>query len=93
MKNILSISERKVYKGGVVMIANNFSVLLAQRLLKISALAKATGISRVTLTQLYYRRTKQIDLETLDKLCSYLQCNVGDILEFQKGNKKEAVDK
>ncbi len=75
------------------MIVNKFSVLLAQRLLKISALAKATGISRVTLTQLYYRRTKQIDLETLDKLCCYLQCGVGDILEFKKGNKKEAVDK
>lgn len=67
--------------------------MLAQRLLKISALAKATGISRVTLTQLYYRRTKQIDLETLDKLCDYLNCSIGDIIEFQKGNKKEAVDK
>lgn len=75
------------------MIVNKFSVLLAQRLLKISILAKATGISRVTLTQLYYRRTKQIDLETLDKLCCYLQCSVGDILEFQNGNKKEAVEK
>lgn len=75
------------------MIINKFSVLLAQRLLKISAVAKATGISRVTLMQLYYRRTKQIDLETLDKLCSYLQCSIDDILEFQKGNKKEAVDK
>lgn len=75
------------------MIVNKFSVLLAQRLLKISTLAKATGISRVTLTNLYYRRSKQIDLETLDKLCCYLQCGVGDILEFQKGNKKEAVEK
>ena len=75
------------------MIVNKFSVLLAQRLLKISVLAKATGISRVTLTNLYYRRTKQIDLETLDKLCCYLQCGVGDILEFQNGNKKEAVEK
>ena len=75
------------------MIINKFSVLLAQRLLKISTLAKATGISRVTLTHLYYRRSKQIDLETLDKLCCHLQCGVGDILEFQKGNKKEAVEK
>lgn len=75
------------------MVVNKFAVLLAQCLLKISALAKATRISRVTLTQLYYRRTKQIDLETLDKLCDYLNCSVGDIIEFQKGNKKEAVDK
>ena len=75
------------------MIVNKFSVLLAQRLLKISTLAKATGISRVTLTNLYYRRSKQIDLETLDKLCCYLRCGVGNILEFQKVKKKEAVEK
>lgn len=74
------------------MIENKFSILLAKNLLKISILAKATGISRVTLTHLYYRRSKQIDLETLDKLCDYLHCSVGDIIEFQKGNKKEAVD-
>ena len=75
------------------MMVNKFSVLLAQCLLKISTLAKALGIFRVTLTQLYYRRTKQIDLETLNKLCDYLHYSVGDILEFQKGNKKEAVEK
>lgn len=73
------------------MIVNKFSVLLAQRLLKISSLSKMIGVSRTTLTNLYYRRTKQIDLETLDKICSCLHCSVGDILEFQEGNKKEAV--
>lgn len=75
------------------MIVNNFSLLLAGKLLKISKLSKETSISRVTLTNLYYRRTKQIDLETLNKLCSYLHCSIGDIFEFQEDNKKEAVEK
>lgn len=75
------------------MIVSKLAQVLAERFLKISDVNRATGLARPTLTNLYYRRTKQIDLETLDKLCSYLQCNVGDILEFQKGNKKEAVDK
>ena len=74
------------------MIINKFSVVLADRLIKISTLAKAIDVSRVTLTNLYYRRTKQIDLETLDKICSYMNCNVSDVFEYQK-NKKEAVEK
>lgn len=68
------------------MIVNKFSVVLAERLLKISTVAKATGISRTTLTDLYYRRTKAVTLEVLDKLCTYLHCNVDDILEFKEDN-------
>ena len=75
------------------MIVSKLAQLLAERFLKISDVNKATGLARPTLTNLYYRRTKQIDMETLDKLCSYLQCSVGDILEYQEGNKKEAVKK
>ena len=75
------------------MIVSKLAQLLAERFLRISDVNRETGLARATLANLYYRRTKQIDLETLDKLCSYLQCSVGDILEFQKGNKKEAVEK
>ena len=66
------------------MINNKFSVLLAERLLKISTVSRETGISRTTLTNLYYKRTNQISIEVLDKLCSYLNCTVNDILEFKE---------
>ena len=66
------------------MINNKFSVLLAERLLKISTVSKETGISRTTLTNLYYKRTNQISIEVLDKLCSYLNCTVNDILEYKE---------
>lgn len=75
------------------MIENKFSILLAKKLVKISKISKESGISRVTLTNLYYRRTQQIDLKTMDKLCCYLQCSVSDIFEFKENNKKEAVVK
>ena len=68
----------------VKVIDNKFSTILGARRLKISQVAKGTGISRVTLTQLYYGRTTQISFEVLDKLCSYVQCDVGDLLEFKK---------
>ena len=70
-----------------IMISNKFSSLIAGKLLKITKISQETGISRTTLTNLYYRRIKQIDLETLDRLCSYLKCNVNDILEFKEENR------
>lgn len=68
------------------MINNKFSILLVERLLKISTIAKETGISRTTLTNLYYRRTDKISFEVLNKLCKYLNCNVQDILEYKEEN-------
>lgn len=67
-----------------VMINNKFSRILGEKLIKITDVSKATGISRNTLTNIYYRRSKQISLDVLNKLCNYLQCNVGDILEYKE---------
>ena len=69
------------------MINNKFSTILGERLLKISTVAQATGISRTTLTNLYYRRSFQISLDTLDKLCAFLDCSVGDIIEYRPDDK------
>ena len=65
------------------MISNKFSTLLADRLIKISKVASDTGISRTTLTNLYYRRSKQISFEVLDALCKYLDCGVEKIIEYK----------
>ena len=63
------------------MINNKFSRLLGERLLKISKVAEDTGISRTTLTNLYYRRNSAISFEVLDKLCKHLNCQIIDIIE------------
>lgn len=66
------------------MVDNNLAVLLAQRLIKITDVARETGLSRTTLTALYYKSSKNISLHTLDMLCSYLDCSVGDLLILRK---------
>lgn len=66
------------------MIDNNLAVMLAQRLEKISDVSKATGISRTTLTSIYYKKCKSISNETLEKLCSYLDCDVGCLVTIKK---------
>ena len=71
-------------------ITNKFSAILGSRLLKLSKVAHDTGISRTTLTNLYYRRTTQVSLQVIDTLCRYLGCSVGDIFEFVEDEGKES---
>ena len=41
---------------------------------------KANGISNSTLTRL--KRDEAVSTETINKLCTILECNVEDIMEF-----------
>lgn len=54
------------------MIKNNLSMILGDRLLKISKVSEDTGIARSTLTNLYYKRSTMISFEVLGNLCEYL---------------------
>ncbi|MDU7066727.1 MAG: helix-turn-helix transcriptional regulator [Clostridium perfringens] len=66
------------------MINNKFSMLLGKKLIKISEISRETGISRTTLTSLYYKKSTKISFDVLDKLCDYLECSINDIIEFEK---------
>lgn len=63
---------------------NNFRVLLAKKMLKISDVAEGTGLSRNTIRALYYETAKGIQFQTLEVLCKFLCCEVGDLFEVQK---------
>ena len=65
-------------------IKSNFSTLLGEKRIRISDVSRNTGISRQTLTILYYGRGTAISYEVLGKLCRYLNCSVGDLLEVEK---------
>lgn len=41
-----------------------------------------TGISRSTLTALYYEKSGGIQFSTLESLCEFFQCNIGDLIEI-----------
>lgn len=63
---------------------NNLRVILAKKKLKMSDVVRETGISRNTIRALYYETAKGIQFETLEKLCNYLQCEIGDLFELEK---------
>lgn len=67
-----------------IVISKKIPVFMAQRFIKLSTLAKETGISRSTLTKIYYSKNEMISFDVLDKLCKYFDCDISDILEFTK---------
>lgn len=63
------------------MIRCHFARLMGERKLKISDVARDTGVNRGTLTRLYYETAERIEVDVLDKLCAYFGVSVGDLLE------------
>lgn len=47
-----------------------------------SDLHKASGLSSSTMTKL--RKSQDVSMEALRKICTVLDCNIGDIVEFVK---------
>nr|WP_302650668.1 helix-turn-helix transcriptional regulator [uncultured Agathobaculum sp.] len=59
---------------------------LGRRRMKVSELARQTGISRTTLTALYYDRAKGVEFHVVDRICSALLCSVGDLFVCEEDN-------
>ncbi|EPV90443.1 helix-turn-helix domain-containing protein [Streptococcus pluranimalium] len=63
---------------------NNFRVVLAKKRKKIADVAEATGLSKTTLTALYYERTKNPEVETLLKIANYLGVTLDELLTVEE---------
>ena len=68
------------------MIKNNLCRILNSKDLRITKVSKDTGISRTTLTAMCNDSTRDVSLKTLDTLCSYLNCNLTDLIIREEDN-------
>ena len=59
-------------------------ILLAEQKKKMSDAIKDTGLSKTAIRGLYYETAKGVNFQTLEKLCDYLECSVGDILLYRQ---------
>ena len=64
------------------MIVSKLSQVLFERQLKISDVARETGITRPTLTSLYSGKSKGINFDTLDKLCKFFSLTPNELFAF-----------
>lgn len=61
----------------------NLDVMMAKRKVRSKELAKAIGITEQNLSILKTGKAKAIRLTTLDAICQHLECQPGDILEYE----------
>ena len=59
----------------------HLSTLMGQRKLTVMDVARDTGLHRNTVTALYKETASRVDLEVLERLCRYFDCQIGDMLE------------
>ena len=64
----------------------NIDVMLARRKMSVSELADRVGITVANMSILKTGKAKAVKVDTLCKLCRALDCQPGDLLEYQKGN-------
>ena len=64
------------------MIKCHLSRIMGEKRLKISDVMRDTGINRGTITRIYHETAERVELESIEKLCRYLDCEIGDIFEL-----------
>ena len=64
------------------MLKCNLSKLLGERRIKISDLARDTGIHRNTISRIYNETVTRIELDVVEYICAYLDITVGELYEM-----------
>ena len=63
----------------------NLDVMMAKRKMSSGELAEKIGITQANLSILKTGKAKAVRFSTLDSICRALDCQPGDILEFNGG--------
>ncbi len=71
------------------MIIVNLDVMMAKRKMPAGELAEKIGITPANLSILKNNKAKAIRFSTLEQICKALNCQPGDILEYQEGGEEE----
>jgi len=68
------------------MIKCHLSKLLGEKRLSIADVSRDTGINRGVITRLYHETAIRVDLEVVEKLCLYLECDLTDLFSLKVGS-------
>jgi len=63
--------------------------VMADRKISLNALSEKVGVANVNLSKLKNGRVSAIRFSTLEAICDVLDCQPGDILEFQRENQEK----
>ena len=65
----------------------NIDVMLARRKMSVTELTGKVGITMANLSILKNGKAKAVRLSTLEAICQALDCQPGDILEYQRDDR------
>ena len=68
-------------------------VMLAKRRVRSNVLAKAVGITDSNLSLLKSGKVRGFRFSTLEAICKFLDCQPGDILEYQPESRDDGLRK
>lgn len=68
-------------------VKNNLRILMAKEKMTIRDVHNATGLSEVTISKLYHEKSNTVGFQTILKLCELFNCEPGDLLYIDKGEK------
>ena len=63
--------------------------MMADRKISLNDLAEKVGIANVNLSKIKTGKVSAIRFSTLEAICDVLDCQPGDILEYQRDDKTE----
>ena len=67
----------------------NLDVMMARRKMSLSELAERVGLTQANLSILKTGKAKAVRFSTLEAICCELECQPGDILEYDGGSRDE----
>ncbi len=62
--------------------------VMADRKISLNELSERVGVANVNLSKLKNGHVSAIRFSTLEAICDVLECQPGDILEYQRGQKE-----
>lgn len=66
---------------------NIFNLMASKNIRTVAEVSRNTGISSKALYDIINGKTRRIDFDTIEKLCCFFNCEVGDLLKLEEVQK------
>ncbi|MGM0582933.1 MAG: helix-turn-helix domain-containing protein [Bacteroidota bacterium] len=66
------------------MIKCNLSRIMGEQKVNIQDVHEGTGLNRNTISNLYHEKVSRIDFDTIEKICLFLDCKIGELFEVKR---------
>ena len=64
------------------MIKCHLSRIMGEKKLRVADVARAVGVHRNAITLLYEETASRVEMDTINKLCAFLDCGIQHLFEY-----------